>query len=393
MTYFKRLLKLPKHRHLLLFGARNTGKSTLIRQTFEPQKTFWIDLLNFNDEERYTRDPSLLKAEVLALDPNIQHVVIDEVQKVPKLLDVVHQLIESTHLHFILTGSSARKLRYGGANLLAGRAFVYHLYPFTSLELGQAFNLDNALRWGTLPTIHTLHHDDEKMRFLQAYGQTYLKEEIWMEQFVRKLDPFRKFLEASAQSNGKIINFHNIAQDVGIDDKTVKQYYSILEDTLIGFFLESYQHSFRKRLGQKPKFYYFDTGVARSLCRLSSVPLSPSTSAYGEAFEHFIVLECIRLAHYFFPEFRFSYLKTKDDAEVDLVVERPGEKVLFIEIKSTNQVRESDLTTLMRLAREHGDCEAVCFSQDKLARTYPPITIYPWQSGLYRYFVPPLRQG
>lgn len=387
MSLISRHLQLPSDRHFFLFGPRNTGKSTLIKTRYDSGHSLWIDLLNPAIEERYASDPSILKAEVSALTRSTTHVVIDEVQKIPKLLDLVHQLIEETDKIFILTGSSARKLRHGGANLLAGRAFVYHLYPFSSFELGEAFNLEDALRWGTLPAISKMKTDDEKMRFLQAYSQTYLKEEIWLEQFIRKLDPFRKFLEVSAQSSGKIINVSNIAKDVGVDDKTVAQYFSILEDTLIGFFLEPFQHSFRKRLSKKPKFYYFDTGVTRSLSRMLSVPLVRSTSAYGDAFEHFIILECIRLASYFHSEYRFSYLKTKDDAEIDLVVERPGEKILFIEIKSSSNVVNSDLSTLAILAKDFGDCEAICFSQDERAKRYGDITVYPWQIGIKKYFM------
>lgn len=386
MSLINRILNLTLNHSFFLFGARNTGKSTLIKQIYQPEQTFWIDLLDVDVEEQYLRAPSTLQAQILALPSHVKYVVIDEVQKIPKLLDIVHKLIESTDKLFILTGSSARKLRHGGANLLAGRAFVYHLYPFTSIELGEKFNLDEALRFGTLPAMTSLTTDDERIRFLQAYTQTYLKEEIWMEQFIRKLDPFRKFLEVSAQSNGAIVNFHNIARDVGVDDKTVKQYYSILEDTLIGFFLEPYEHSFRKRLSQKPKFYYFDTGVTRALSRVASVPLIESTSAYGLAFEHFIILECIRLAGYFFPEYRFSYIRTKDDAEIDLVVERPGEKILFIEIKSSKNIMEHDLRTLAKMSDEHGDCEALCFSKDVQAKKFAHVLVLPWQEGIRKYF-------
>ncbi len=387
MVYLNRSLTLPLDHSFFLFGARNTGKSTLLKKTFDPKQTLWIDLLNPDQEDRYLRNPSLLSAEVLALNNNISHVIIDEVQKIPRLLDIVHQLIESTQIKFILTGSSARKLRHGGANLLAGRAFVYYLHPFTSIEIGENFQLDDVLRWGSLPSVLFMKNETEKMRFLQAYTQTYLKEEIWAEQFIRRLDPFRKFLEVSAQCNGKIINFSNISRDVGVDDKTIKQYFSILEDTLIGFFLEPFQHSFRKRLSLKPKFYYFDPGVVRSLSRMLSVPLVTSTSAYGEVFEHFIVLECYRLASCYYPEYRFSFLKTKDDAEIDLVVERPGEKTLFIEIKSSKEVQEENLSTLKKIAQDFGECEAICFSQDIRRKRFAEIYVYPWKEGIAHYFL------
>ncbi|MFO1258557.1 MAG: AAA family ATPase [Gammaproteobacteria bacterium] len=386
MGLITRSLKLPEHRNFFLFGARNTGKSTLLKNRYGIRGALWIDLLDPALEERYARDPSILQAEVLALESEIQYIIIDEIQKIPKLLDVVHKLIESTEKKFIMTGSSARKLKHGGSNLLAGRAFVYHLYPFTSFELDEAFQLNDALKWGTLPGIFSMTNDEEKTSFLQAYAQTYLKEEIWVEQFIRKLDPFRKFLEVSALSNGKIINVSNIARDVGVDDKTVKEYFSILEDTLIGFFLEPFQHSFRKRLSAKPKFYYFDPGVVRALSRMLSVSLLPSTSAYGEAFEHFIILECLRMAAYYKSEYRFSYLKTKDHAEIDLVVERPGEKILFIEIKSSTDLRKEDVASYSKIVSDFGECEAVCFSRDEKAKCFGEINVLPWQKGIEKYF-------
>lgn len=383
-----RLLQLPNNHSLLLFGARGTGKSTLIEKQFDHESSLWLNLLDPEIEDRFARHPSELQALVTELPAEKTHIVIDEIQKVPKLLDVVHHLIEHTDKHFIMTGSSARKLKRGGANLLAGRAFVYHLFPFSFLELAERFNLDQTLRWGLLPKIEYLPTEEEKLRFLHAYAHTYLKEEIWGEQIVKALDPFRRFLEVSAQCNGKIINYANIARDVGVDEKTIKNYFAILEDTLIGFFLEPYQHSFRKRLSLKPKFYFFDVGVTRALARHLSLPLLPSTSAYGETFEHLVIIECMKLASYNYPEFRFSYLKTKDDAEIDLIVERPGLPLLFIEIKSTKQVAEEDLRSIIKISKEFKECEAVCFANETYRKRYQNVTIYPWREGVKRFFVP-----
>ncbi len=389
MTFIKRLLHLPTNRNFFLFGARNTGKSTLLKHLFGDQKCLWIDLLNPDEEDRYARSPMNFKQEVMALDPTIKYVIIDEIQKLPKLLDIVHQLIESTDHVFIMTGSSARKLKHGGANLLAGRAFVYNLYPFSALEIGKNFDLDNALRWGTLPAItYKMQTVEEKMSFLQAYAQTYLKEEIWLEQFIRKIDPFRKFLEVSAQCNGQIVNFSNVAKDVGVDDKTIKQYFSILEDTLMGFFLEPFNASFRKRLQCKPKFYFFDLGVCKSLTRMLSVPLQKSTSDYGNAFEHFIILECVRLASYYYSEYRFSYIRTKDDVEIDLIVERPGKKILCIEIKSSDNVREDKLAPFINLVKDIDNSEAICISQENRAKKIGNIMVLPWMDALRKYFTP-----
>lgn len=227
---------------------------------------------------------------------------------------------------------------------------------------------------------------EEKTSFLHAYTQTYLKEEVWLEQFIRKIDPFRRFLEVSAQSNGQNINFSNIARDVGVDDKTIVQYFSILEDTLMGFFLEPYHTSFRKRLRANPKFYFFDTGVRRSLARLLSVPIEKSTNDYGNAFEHFIILECMRLANYYYPEYKFSYLRTRDDVEIDLIVERPGKKILCIEIKSSDNIREDKLTSFINIVKEFEDGEAICISQENRAKKIGEISVLPWMDALLKYF-------
>lgn len=386
MTYINRLLNLPLNRSFFLFGARNTGKSTLLKKTFTGKNFLWVDLLDPIQEERYSLNPSDLYTEILALK-NVDYIIIDEIQKIPKLLDIVHKLIESSNKKFIMTGSSARKLRYGGANLLAGRAFIYNLFPFSCFEIIKDFQLDQALRWGTLPSIVcSMETEEDKVQFLQSYSQAYLKEEVWMEQFIKKLPPFRRFLEVSAQCNGQIINYSNLSRDVGVDDKTIKQYFSILEDTLVGFFLEPFHHSFRKRQGLKPKFYYFDTGIKNALSRTLSVPLIKSTAAYGNAFEHFIILESVRLASYYFPEFRFSYLRTKYDVEVDLIVERPGKKILFLEIKSTTSVRSEQMSSFSKLAEDFGECEAICLSQDIRRKNLKNIQVFPWRDGLKKFF-------
>jgi uncharacterized protein len=381
-----RLLSLPQKRSLFLFGPRNTGKSTLVEQQYPSQSSLFINLLENKEEDRFSRAPDALHQIVHALPKTTTHVILDEVQKVPRLLDVVQLLMKETDKHFIMTGSSARKLKRGGANLLAGRAFVYHLFPLTSIELGDQFDLDSALQWGTLPEIFISHDDIERREFLNAYSLTYLKEEVWGEQLVRKLDPFRRFLEVAAQCNGKILNFSNIARDVGVDDKTIGSYYSILEDTLLGFHLEPFHNSVRKRLSQKPKFYFFDTGVVRALSRLMNVPITPSTHAYGNAFEHFIILECMRLADYYRLDFRFTYLRTPSDAEIDLIVERPGQPLLCIEIKSATTVVESDLSVFDRLCQDMLPCETICLSNEQYPKKILGVMVLPWQQGIRQYF-------
>ena len=384
----KRCLTLPHRCSLLLFGARGSGKSTLLEARFPPNHVLVLNLLDPLEEARLASNPNELIEIINGLPAHIHYVIIDEVQKVPKLLDVVHLLLE-THKckkYFILTGSSARKLKMAGVNLLAGRALVYHLYPFSYVELASRFNLLDALRFGLLPKLLSFKSIALKQRFLDTYTQTYLKEEIWAEHLIKKLEPFRRFLEVAAQMNGKIINYTNIARDVGADDKTVKNYFSLLEDTLIGFFLEPFVHSFRKRLRLAPKFYFFDVGVARSLARMLSVTPKPGSSYYGELFEQFVVIECVKLAHYYRPDYRFSYLMTAAELEIDLVVERPGKPLLFIEIKSSDHIIPLQLGALQTIANDFGKCEAICFCQEPRRKKIGAITIYPWQEGIKIFF-------
>lgn len=386
--FIARLLTLPQHHTLLLFGARGVGKSSLIEATFNVKNSLYINLLDPFEEARFARNPNELKDLVDAMSSQSHHIIIDEVQKVPKLLDIVHLLIESKKSDklFILTGSSARKLKANGVNLLAGRAFVYHLYPFSYLELSGQFNFEEALMWGMLPKLFSLNSNKDKEKFLQSYALVYLKEEVWGEHLIRKLEPFRRFLEVAAQANGKIINYANIARDVGVDDKSVANYFSILEDTLLGFMLEPFRHSFRKRLKLSPKFYFIDVGIARALARTLTLRPIKSTSYYGELFEQFIVAECIKLASYYKSEYRFSYLMTESNVEIDLVIERPGKKLLLIEIKSNDAVRKEDLSALASIASDLENCEAICFSCDPRKKKIGEIMVYPWMEGIQKYF-------
>jgi predicted AAA+ superfamily ATPase len=383
---YNRLINLTRKNSLFLVGARGVGKTSLVNTLYTPDTCFSIDLLNLDWEEKLSLRPQYLREVVLALPSHITHVLIDEIQKLPKLLDVIHALIESTSLLFILTGSSAKKLRAAGVNLLAGRAFFYELYPLSFIELGADFDLNVALSYGALPKIFQLD-DQEKVVYLRSYTQVYLKEEIWNEHLVRKLPPFRKFLEVAAQSNGKIINMANIARDVGADDKTVAAYYQILEDTLLGFFLEPFKSSFRKRLALKPKFYFFDTGVMRALTQQLNIPVSPGTSYYGELFEHYLICEIKRLCSYLKPDYRLYFLQTQNNVEIDLVIERPGKALLLIEIKSSTAAHDEHIKKLKKIAHDlHQEYEAVVLCQESVKRLIDTVIIYPWQEGIKTIF-------
>ena len=381
---FQRTVKLPKTQSFFLFGPRGSGKSTLLNDRFSVKDTHFINLLIPSEEDRFARSPELFQAEIEALSPKITNIVVDEIQKVPKLLDLVHHMIETAKnkRRFILTGSSARKLKRGKANLLAGRAVTKNLFPLTQLELADAFDLDSALAWGTLPKIFSLENDKERMEFLQTYALTYLKEEIQLEQLVRNLDPFRRFLEVAAQSDGKIVNYLNIARDTGTDSKTVKSYYGVLEDTLLGFYLESFHTSVRKRIKVSPKFYFFDLGVSRALSRQLTMKAARSTSYYGELFERLVVLELYRQESYLNREYRLTFLQTEDDAEIDVVVERPGKPLALIEIKSTHQVRQDMLRRLAHFQKDFPKASFYCFSNDPIEKKFGKISALPWRKGL-----------
>ena len=372
---------LPGH-SFFLFGARGTGKTTFLREYFKQSANLWIDLLDPEQEDRYARNPAELSQQLAANRQHLEWVVIDEVQKVPKLLDIVHSMIEKKRLRFALTGSSARKLKKTTVNLLAGRAFVYNLFPLTHRELGPRFDLDQVLRYGTLPILFSLNTEEEYQAYLRAYALTYLKEEVWAEHLVRKLDPFRRFLEIAAQSNGEIINYANIARDVGADHKTVASYFEILEDTLLGFIVEPFHLSLRKRQLQSPKFFFFDPGIVRALTRMLAVPLKPKTYAYGKAFEHFVIIEIIRLSSYYQKDYRFSYLNTKDGAEIDLIVERPGQPLVLVEIKSTVHVTEQDVRQLVRFKKDLPGSEAICLSKDPVKKEIKGVLSLPWEEGI-----------
>ncbi len=381
-----RFEKLSNSDHLFLFGARGTGKTTLIRELFATKKLLWIDLLRDEDEDLYGRNPGALSQAIRAQKP--QFVVIDEIQKFPKLLDIIHSEIEGFPKgpFFILTGSSARKLKRSQGNLLGGRARNFHLFPFTADELGDAFDLGSALEFGTLPLVFA-KEAEKRADFLRAYVKNYLKEEIVAEQIVRQVEPFRDFLEVAAQMNGEIINYSRIASDVGVSDQTVKSFFQILEETLVGFLLPPFHRSIRKRQREAPKFYYFDLGVSRALARQHTVPLVAGSSSYGKAFEHFIIMEAHRKSEYLRNDFRLSYLRTKDDAEIDLVIERPGKPDLLIEIKSSTRVKEEDVRALQRFVPDWDrPCEAVLWSQDPTERLIGAVRCEPWRKGLERVF-------
>lgn len=385
-----RLINPSKSNSFFLFGARGTGKSTFIASQFlkdiDPNAVFSIDLLLPETEDLYARNPERLKAAVLAHRENkpLEWVFIDEVQKVPRLLDVVHHLIEKENIRFILTGSSARKLKRGSANLLAGRAFVYPLYPLSFLELKNQFDLEHALHWGTLPKAVQLKTDEDKEIYLRSYALTYLKEEIQVEQLVRQLDPFRAFLEVAAQCNGAILNYSALAREAAVDHKTIQSYFQILEDTHLGFLLPGFHRSVRKAQATHPKFYFFDPGVKRALEKTLDVKLKPHTYAFGSTFEHFVILEAFRLNSIFRKDFTLSYFNSRG-REVDLILSKPREEIL-VEIKSQVRVDPMKVERFATLAQDFPGAKMVWLSLDPTPQNIASVYCLPWQEGLKQIF-------
>jgi uncharacterized protein len=380
----QRFCKLSNSNSFFLFGARGVGKSTLLDEWSRDKSVLKIDLLLPEIEARYFSKPSTLLEDWGAHHP--EWILIDEIQKVPALLNVAQHAIVKHNVKFAMTGSSARKLRRGSSNLLGGRAFEFHLFPFSFLELKEQFSLIDTLKWGSLPEVLPLDAADKK-RKLYSYVSTYLKEEVIFEQIIRKIEPFKKFLEVAAQMNGKILNYSKIARDSGVEERSVARYYQILEDTLVGFSLEPYDRSIRKRQSQKAKFYFFDCGVTRALQNTLDLDLTPQTFSYGDLFEQFIVLEFIRLNEYFEKQWKFSYLRTKDDVEIDLVVERPGKSTLLIEIKSKEKITSDDVNALRTLAKDFKSSEPILISNQKQDTVSEGVQCLHWQSVFQTLFI------
>ena len=344
---FERYLqgRLPKT-SFFLFGPRQVGKSTLL---YKEKPHLIIDLLDPELQLSYNKNPNLLRQQIDDLSPNFKaKILIDEIQRVPKLLDIVHALMEQRpNLQFILCGSSARKLRHGASNLLGGRALFRTMHPLTLDELSDDFNLQLILAYGSLPKIYSIlkqKKTKEAQDFLRAYAITYLREEIKAEALVRNLQGFQNFLDIAVAQYAEQINFSAVSRDCQVALSTVREYYSILEDTLIGFFLYPYLKSQRKRMSHQPKFYFFDNGVTRAL--LGTLQDPPNTSEQGRLFEQWILQEIIRLNEYHQKDWRLSFWRTSHGAEVDLLISR-GTKLLYaIECKFSNQPSSSDLSGL-----------------------------------------------
>ncbi len=341
---------------MFLFGARQTGKSTLLKERFKG--AIYYDLLNPGVRKSLKQNPNSFW-EALQDKPAGTLVIVDEIQKVPDLLDVVHSLMVERGLFFILSGSSARKLKRSGANTLGGRAIPETLFPLVWPEVTD-FQIDRAVQNGMIPR-HYMVEDATKR--LSGYVKVYLDEEIREEGEVRELDAFERFMEVAAISDGEMLNYSNIAADCGVSAKTVKSYFQILYDTLIGYEIPAFRKEIKRKIVQAPRFYYFDVGLANYLMGRNS--LKRGTDDYGHAFEHLVMQEIIAYKGYNDKRDTISYWHTYDQKEVDVVI---GDAKVAIEIKSAEHVETKHKKGLKAFKEEHPDCRLILVSLDPITR-------------------------
>lgn len=376
MTTIDRVLqiRLPPKQSAFLWGARKTGKSTLLRHVFPDSIVY--DFLKSDLVIEFLKRPSLLR-EQLEGRPEVeraQPIILDEVQKVPPLLDEVQWLIENRGLRFILCGSSARKLKRGKANLLGGRAWRYELFPLVSAEV-ENLDLLQALNRGLVPS----HYLSEYYRkALDAYVTDYLKEEVFDEGLTRNLPAFSRFFEAMGYGHGELTNYANIARDCGADAKTVKEYYQILCDTLLGRMVPPYKkRQERQVIGKAPKFYLFDVGVAGAITRRHVV--EERGEAFGRAFEHFVLMELAAHTSYSELHYDIHFWRTKSGLEVDFIL-GPGE--VAVEVKGARRVDNGELRPLAAFVAEHKPRLAVVVCNEGAERIVAGIRIMPWRKFL-----------
>lgn len=379
--FIQRGLQLPPAgtETFFLWGPRQTGKTTLLRSTYP--EAWWVDLLKAEEFRRFLQNPELLRQELADQDLTGRQVVIDEVQKVPLLLDEVHWLIENRGIHFALCGSSARKVKRGAANLLGGRAVRYELHGLVASELGEDFDLDRLLNRGYLPRIHA---SPRARRLQEAYVADYLKEEVAAEGLVRNLPIFSEFLNVASFSEAEIVNYSNIARECAVSSPTVKNYFSILSDTMLARWLPAYRRRPKRRVIGAPKFYFADIGVANRLARRGE--LSRGSELYGKAFENWVFHELTAYNAYAEADAVISHWRLASGIEVDFIV---NDMAVAIESKASAKITSDYLKGLRHLADDHRVGRRIVVSLEPRARrTEDGIEILPAKT-----FVRRLSQG
>jgi predicted AAA+ superfamily ATPase len=365
-------MKLPDKQSAFLWGARKTGKSTYLREKFPDSIVY--DFLKTDLFFELSKNPSLLRERLLAKEASElkKPIILDEVQKVPQLLDEVHWLMENKGLRFVLCGSSARKLKKGHVNLLGGRAWRYELFPFVSHEIGQ-FDLLRVLNHGLIP-LHYLQNDEACKKSLTAYVQDYLREEVFAEGLTRNIPAFSRFFDAFGYSHGEMTNYCNIARECGVDSKTVKEYYQILIDTLLAIRIEPYKkRQSRQVITKASKYYLFDVGVAGYLTKRHIA--EQKGAEFGKAFEHFLLMEIIAYRSYAGKDFSVNFWRTKSGIEVDFVL---GKGEVAIEIKGSSHVDKRDIYGLNAFTEAFSPKKSILVCNEKEKRIQGKIVIIPW---------------
>lgn len=349
---------------MFLFGGRQTGKSTLLKERFP--KAVYIDLLKSDVRNRFKQHPEEFRESLMRYPPETL-VIVDEIQKVPDLLDEVHWLMVEKGLWFILSGSSARKIKKSGANNLGGRAIPETLFPLVSAEIPD-FDLERAVQNGMIPRHYAVANARNRMR---AYIDLYLKEEIIEEALVQNADEFVRFMEVAAIMDGEILNYENVASDCEVSANTVKAYYKILVDTLLGFEVPAYRKVIKRKLYKAPRFYYFDVGIANHLTK--RYHLAPRTPECGHAFEHLIMQEIAAYLGYTNSDEELTYWHTYENLEVDAVI---GDARVAIEIKSKEHIDHDDKKGVTEFAKEHPDTRQIIVSRDRISRRSGDVHLY-----------------
>ena len=376
MDYINRnvdLCKILENKSLFLFGPRQTGKSSFIKnQLMNTDVAMFWTLLDGRLRLKVLADPSILRQEVEVRNLRDCIIIIDEIQKCPELLDEVHFLIEERNIRFLLTGSSARKLRSSGVNLLGGRATQRHFHPFNFAEIGNHpnYNLSYIFEHGLLPSMFLSSDIEED---LSAYVDTYLTEEIAAEGFSRNIPNFARFLTVASVSNSQLINYTNIASDSQVPVQTVKQWFQVLEDTLLGYQVESFTNTKKRKAITTSKFYFFDIGIARALRNIPTP--KENTTEFGEYFEHLICMELKSWIDYKHPRSKLTYWRSTSNMEVDFCIDEE----IAIEVKSSSNVNEKHLKGLKALREEGIFNRYIVVCQEEHPRIIDGIEILPWK--------------
>ena len=376
MSFINRIIEisLPSRQSAFLWGPRKTGKSTYLKKQFPDSVRY--DFLDTDLFLEFSRRPALLRERLLAKnEAHLKHpIILDEVQKIPAILDEVHGLIENKGLRFILCGSSARKLKRGKANLLGGRAWRFELFPLVSDEVEDP-SLVKILNRGMIPS-HYLENHYQKT--LKAYIRDYLKEEVFDEGLTRNIPAFSRFFDAMGYSHGELTNYSNIARDCGVDAKTVKEYYQILVDTLLGQMIEPFKRrQNRQIISRTPKFYLFDVGVAGVLTN-RRIEQEKGVS-FGKAFEHFICMEMTAHRSYGDLDYDINFWRTKSGLEVDFIL---GGGEVAIEVKGTDRLDNRELRPLKAFIQEFSPNKALVVCNEREERVIDQIRIIPWRQFL-----------